>query len=100
MSAEVVEMGDNVSHIEEIIQACVKDLAEIDAQRKKLNKEAADIREVIKDKGIDKDAFKDVYGYFKKQRHQRDGYDEGHKVCFDALNNAQTKDLFEHLHND
>lgn len=94
-TAENVEEFSNSAGLKEIIKQCAQEMAEIDGQRKKLNKEAAEIREVLKDKGVDKDAFKDVYGYFKKRRHQRDGYDEAHKLCFDALNNADTKDLFD-----
>lgn len=84
----------NDQALKDLIVSSAKEMAEIDAQRKKLNDQAADIRGVLKDRGIDTDAFKDTYSYFKKQRHHREGYDEYHKLCFDALNDADTGDLF------
>lgn len=85
----------NDTHLKDLIVSSARDMAEIDAQRKKLNEQAADIRGALKDRGIDTDAFKDAYSYFKKQRHDRDGYDEYHKLCWDALNQADTREMFE-----
>lgn len=84
----------NSKDLENLVFNSAKEMAEIDAQRKKLNEQAADIREVLKERGIDRDAFKDVYGYFKKGRYEKEGYDESNKLCFDALNRADTADLF------
>jgi hypothetical protein len=84
----------NSADLEKLIVQSATEMAEIDAQRKKLNGEAAEIREVLKDRGVDRDAFRDVYGYYKKRRHEKDGYDESHKICMDALNKADTADMF------
>jgi len=92
--SNVASIGNNSDNLKDIIIQSAKEMADIDEQRKGLNREAADIRETLKDKGIDTDAFKDAYQYFKKQRHQREGYDEYHKLCFDALNAADTGELF------
>ncbi len=96
-ATENVTSLHNVQGLNDIIVQCVKDMAEIDGQRKALNKKAGEIREVMKEKGVDTDAFRDVYQYFKKRRHERDGYDESHKLCFDSLNGANTGDLFADL---
>lgn len=85
--------GDNQVDGAFIVQ-CTSEMADIDAQRKTLNRQAADIRDALKDRGVDTDAFKDVYAYFKKKRHEREGYDTDYKLCFDALNDADTGALF------
>lgn len=92
--------GHNIEKHNEFIRQCAFEMADIDAQRKVLNRRAADIREAIKNKGEDTDAFKDVYAYFKKRRHERDGYDESHKVIFEALDVGETRDMFENLNKD
>ena len=90
--------GHNSGNNDEFIINCVKELITIDVGRQKYNRQAAEIRQAITDRGIDKEAFKDVYSYHKKQRHERDGYDESHKLCFDALNAANTGELFAVLY--
>jgi len=93
--ADTPQAGDNSNGLKDIIVQSAKDMAEIDAQRKSLNRQAADIREVLVDNGIDKEAFKEAYSYFKKRRHERDGYDDSSKLCHDAL--AGQGDLFDVL---
>lgn len=86
--------GHNSNIDSSFIVQCTSDMAAIDAQRKTLNRQAADIRESLKDRGLDTDAFKDVYSYYKKKRSEREGYDADHKLCFEALAEADTGELF------
>lgn len=93
-TTEPAGIGHNKAISDDMIVGWAQEMAEIDAQRKVLNRQASEIRQLIKDKGGDTDAFKDVYAYFKKKRHERDGYDEAHKQMWDALNKADTADMF------
>lgn len=86
--------GHNSKVLEEKIQKWAKELSGIDEQRGKLNKRAADIRAAAKEHGIDTDALRDVYGYWKKGRHEKDGYDESHGLCMEALNKMDQAELF------
>jgi len=70
-------------------------LNEVDPLRKQANKAAGKARELLKEAGVDTDAFRDQFGYFKKKKHDKAGYDESAKICFDILNAAETRDLFE-----
>lgn len=96
-NVQALDTQDNQKAVKAIILQCAKDMAEIDANRKELNKQAAEIREVLKDNEVDTDAFRDVYGYYKKGRHDKAGYDDSHKLCFEVLNGADTGDLFSAL---
>jgi len=92
----VANIGHNsVVTAKEIVEAA-ETMADIDGQRKVLNRQAAKVRQSLKDRGMDNDAFKDAYAYFKKKRHERDGYDEDHKICMDALNEADTAAMFNY----
>ena len=95
-TTNVAEIGHNSKISGEFIVGCADQMAEIDGQRKTLNRQAADIRQSLKDRGMDNDAFKDVYSYFKKKRPEREGYDEDHKLCMDALNAADTAAMFSY----
>ena len=91
----VAEIGHNSDGNPDKIRGLAEEMVNIDSQRKVLNREAADIRESVKDMGEDTDAFKDVYAYFKKKRHEREGYDESHERIFKAIEG--TGDLFTSL---
>ncbi len=91
--SNVAQIGHNSVAPERIVQ-WAKEMAEIDAARKKLNSDAGDIRQAVKDAGVDRDAFRESYQYFKKKRHEREGFDESYKICWDALNAADTGEMF------
>lgn len=95
--AREVASDDNSKKLKDIIVNCAQEMAEIDGERKTLNRKAADIREVLVDHGVDKEAFKETYAYYKKKRHERDGYDESSKLCHEALSAPETGDLFASL---
>jgi len=84
----------NSKGMEEFIQKCFQELSDIDAKRKELNDEAGDMRARLKDKGVDTNAFRDQYGFFKSGKHGREQYKESASICFDALNKMDTGELF------
>lgn len=89
--------GHNSDKVTDIIVQCAKDMVAIDSKRKLLNREASDVRERLVDNGIDKEAFKEEYAYYKKKRHERDGFDESRKLCHAALGNLGQADMFDVL---
>lgn len=89
--------GHNSDKLKEVIVECAGQMVDIDGDRKGLNRRASDIRETLSDYGIDKEAFKEAYAYYKKKHHERDGFDESSKLCHDALGDPEQKDLFDVL---
>lgn len=87
----------NSRKLKDIIVQCAKERVEIDAARKMLNRKAADIREVLVDHGVDKEAFNEEYNYHKKKRHEREGFDESAKLVRDALADPEQASLFDVL---
>lgn len=89
--------GHNSAKLKEVIVECAGQMVDIDGDRKGLNRRASDIREVLSDYGIDKEAFKEAYAYYKKKRHDRAGFDDSSKICHEALSDPKQKDLFDVL---
>lgn len=90
----VTTIGHNSQSVEEFIAHAVGVYAEVDSIRKGLSERKAEIRKRAKELEIDTDALNDAYMYFKRGRHQREGYDQSHKLCMDILNEADTGELF------
>ena len=89
--------GHNSDKMKKVIVQCAITQVDIDGVRKEQNRRASDNREILDDYGIDKEAFREVYNYQKKKRHERDGFDESVRLCQDALGAPEQKDLFDVL---
>ena len=89
--------GHNSGKLKEIIVQCAAEMVDVDSVRKEQNRIASDIRQVLDDYGVDKEAFKETYAYYKKKHHERDGFDESSKLCHDALSDPEQKDMFDIL---
>lgn len=85
----------NSKGLEEFIQNCFQELSDIDEKRKELNDQAGDMRSRLKDKGINTNAFRDQYGFFKSGKHEKEEYKESAAICMDALNKMNTGELFQ-----
>lgn len=79
-----------------IVDHCTR-LAEIDAQRAELNDEAAKMRETLKNAGLVPAAVQSKYTQFKKLRKQKEEYTQTENIAFEALNAADTADMFKDL---
>lgn len=79
-----------------IIDGC-NELAAIDAQRAELNDLAAEIRAGWKDAGLLPAAVMSKYAQFKKLRTQKEEYTQSEEIAYDALNKANTGDMFKDL---
>lgn len=89
--------GHNKDKIGKELQDLARRMADIDAQRKNLNGEAAEIRDRVQELGFDKDAFRDEYGFIKKGKHQREGYKESREFIHEALAANEMANLFDFL---
>lgn len=87
----------NSAALEKLIQESANRLADIDAERKELNEEAAEMRAKLKDAGIMPQAFMSKYTQFKKLRTQKEGYRESEEICFEALNKMDQGVLFKFM---
>lgn len=93
-----VDKDHNIKELEQFIQECFAEYADCDEQSAHLNKKRQKIREKVEAKGIDKKAFHDQYMRAKRKRKsEKEGYDEGAKICFEALNKMDQGNLFEFL---
>lgn len=79
-----------------IVDHCTR-LAEIDAQRAELNDEAAKMRDTLKEAGLVPAAVHSKYTQFKKLRKQKEEYTQTENIAFEALNKADTADMFKDL---
>lgn len=92
------DIGHNSQRFHPTIIAYFEAKVEADVQRRAINKMMADEREVAKEAGLDTKALDAVYAYYKQKKNDRDGYDETETIAFEALNNAETGDLFSALY--
>lgn len=95
--ADTPGKGHNSDKLKEVIVESAIQMVDIDGERKGLTRRASDIRETLSDYGIDKEAWKEAYAYYKKKRHERDGFDESSRICHEALGDPEQKDLFDIL---
>lgn len=94
--SNVASIGHNSkTQAEAIRKAAEIFLNEVDPLRKQANKAAQKARDILKEAGLETDAFRDEFAYFKKRKHDKDGYDESRKLCFEVLNKAENRDLFD-----
>lgn len=82
---------------EEILLECIAEDIAITKARRKLNKRASANRDRIASIGHDKEAFKDEINYFKKQRHDRDGYDESCETIRKVMSTEEASGQFAML---
>lgn len=84
----------NSADIKNFIYEMAEQYSDCDEQSAKLNEERQEIRDRIKAKGISVKAFMHEYQYFKLAMYEKDGYDDGRRICHEALNKAKSGDLF------
>lgn len=96
--SNVTSIGHNSKLDSERYVQLIKEYVECDATSKQMNTKRADIRAVIKEEfGEDTDAFKDVYQFVKKKRHEREGYKESYQRQYEALEKGDIGDIFAPL---
>lgn len=100
--AEAAESGGNVAPIghnsqsqKDAVAKYVEIMLDVKTIRKQANKRASEARELLVEAGLEKDAVRDTFAYFEKRKHEREGYDESHKIAWDVMNGAETKDMFD-----
>lgn len=96
-------MAKNIGHnsgtegVKDQIQDLAAKYAKCDEASQELNDERAEIREKIKDMGLDTKAWQYEINRAKQSLHKREGYDESASVIRDALGEMKMEDLFAHV---
>lgn len=90
-------IGDNSKVLKEQIQKMAVDYAKCDEESMKLNDRRAEIRQKVKDLGLDTKAWQDEIGRMKADMKKKEGYDESRAVIQDALGDMVAEDLFAHV---
>jgi transposase len=94
--AILANSGHNIAQKEKFIQEKYAEYAETYDISMKQNKKRADIREELKNEGIDPKAFQDQFILAKKKtlKSEKEGYAESASLCWDALNKGNMDSLF------
>lgn len=90
--------GHNVEQVHNAIIDYFKLRVDVDVERRKLTKRMAKGRAILKELSLDTQAIDREYGYFKMKKHDQDGYDDAVTLTHEALNKADTGDLFAPLY--
>lgn len=85
------------ANVKDRIQELAAQYAKCDEASQELNDERAEIREEIKDLGLDTKAWQYEIGRAKQSLKKREGYDESAAVIRDALGDMKMEDLFAHV---
>lgn len=93
--SNVTDLRSNSKELKEFILKQAEEVVDIMSIRKACNKRYRDVREALKDKGVDTKAFDDVVAKIKKRPWEREGYDDSYTLCWDTLNTADTIDMFD-----
>lgn len=93
--AKLTEISEHLAQIDDkiITDACERRL-EIDKQREALNKQAAEIREELKEEGIEGAAFNAAYSRYKMDKYKRELYDQQFAKCANAMEVGYQPNLF------
>lgn len=92
------KMGHNSEGVKSAILDYFKERVAIEVERRKLTKRMGRARGKLKDLSLDTQAVDREYAYFKQKKHDRDGYDDSVKLTHEALNAADTGNLFAPLY--
>ncbi len=86
--------GHNVANISKVIRECAGQMIQIKTERGKLNERAGDIRERLKDAGVQTQAFDLAVRLQDMEQQARDDYLDSLKLNFAALSIGATLDMF------
>ena len=79
--SNVVEMGGNLTDLLEQIGEASERILQIEKEVKALNDEKKALREKMESLGIPKKSFDASFAYNKLSPKQKEGYDNGYKLC-------------------
>jgi hypothetical protein len=78
-------IGHNVADLKKMIQDCAKSMIEIKGERKDLNERAGDIRQKLRDAGVQTAAFDYAVRLFEMEQEARGSYMDTLRLSMEAL---------------
>lgn len=93
-SAESGNSGHNVADLNKLITECAEQMLDIKAQRKELNEQAADVRERLRDAGVQTKPFEFALKLKEMEREGRNEYLDNLRLSFDALGIGSQHEMF------
>ena len=87
--------GHNVADLNQVIRECATKMAQIKTERADLNKRAGDIRERLRDAGVQIQAFDFACRVQAMEQEARNDYLDSLRVNFDALGVGAQSEMFQ-----
>lgn len=84
----------NVGNLHKLIRECASDMVEIKEARKDLNERAGEIRQRLKEAGVQTKAFDFAVRLREMEQEARDDYLDSLRVNFEALSIGQQGEMF------
>lgn len=97
MAAKSIGHNSGEDSQKEKIQELMAQYAKCDEASQELNQERAEIREKVRDLGLDTKAWQYEIQRAKQSLKKREGYDESTDVIRDAFGEMKMEDLFAHV---
>lgn len=93
-ASEGANKDHNVKDLNKLIRECAKEMIAIKEQRKDLNEQAGEIRQRLRDSGVETKAFEFAVRVSEMEQEAKDNYIDWLKVSFGALGVGQQGSLF------
>lgn len=87
--------GGNIADTNKLVRECAKAMDEIDEARKDLNEQAGDIRERLRDAGLNVKAFNDIRELMALEEEVRNSYLDARRVYMEALGDGEQGNMFD-----
>lgn len=87
--------GHNVNDLKKVIRECAKAMGEIKSERAEINERAGDIRERLRNAGVQTKAFDFACKVQEMEQEARDDYLDSLRINFDALGAGAQSEMFQ-----
>lgn len=84
----------NVADLKKLIRDCARDMVEIKRERSELNERAGEIRQRLKDAGVQTAAFDFAVRVQQMEAEARNDYIDALRINFEALGVGESADMF------
>ncbi len=91
----MANQGHNVNDLKKVIRECAKEMGEIKGERAELNERAGEIRERLRNAGVQTKAFDFACKVREMEQEARDDYLDSLRINFDALGVGAQTEMFK-----
>ena len=91
----MANQGHNVNDLKKVIRECAKEMGEIKGERAELNERAGEIRERLRNAGVQTKAFDFACKVREMEQEARDDYLDSLRINFDALGVGAQSEMFQ-----